>query len=137
MHSDITSISQTTSGIPPLFSAPLFSAPACAGDTTFDWTPTPEPTFLPAPQRALCMGCPDRQRCLEWAIANDAHGIWGGTTRHQRQHTPDPELEQPIHDGPGSTSLYRRGCRCTQCRAAQAERIRQQRARRRAREEKK
>lgn len=136
MHSNI---SRTTSETLSLFSAPLFSAPACAGDTTFDWTPTPEPPLLPAPQLALCMGCPDRQRCLDWAIDNDAHGIWGGTTRHQRHqlNDPDPEPEPPIHDGPGSTSLYRRGCRCTQCRAAQAERIRQQRARRRAREEKK
>jgi WhiB family redox-sensing transcriptional regulator len=35
--------------------------------------------------RAICAVCPVRRPCLEYALANDEHhGIWGGTTGHQR-----------------------------------------------------
>lgn len=37
----------------------------------------------------LCMQCPIRVDCLEWALDNlspfDDHGIWGGTTVNQRK----------------------------------------------------
>ncbi|WP_199922092.1 WhiB family transcriptional regulator, partial [Kitasatospora aureofaciens] len=34
----------------------------------------------------VCLGCPVRRRCLEHALtAPEDHGIWGGTTRNQRQ----------------------------------------------------
>ena len=36
--------------------------------------------------KAVCMGCPVRQRCLDYAIAhNERHGVWGGTTPDERR----------------------------------------------------
>lgn len=35
---------------------------------------------------AVCAVCPVRERCLEWALANnDTEGVWGGTTPAQRR----------------------------------------------------
>lgn len=36
--------------------------------------------------RAICRGCPVRQPCLDFAVANqEPMGIWGGKTRRQRR----------------------------------------------------
>lgn len=35
--------------------------------------------------RAVCRACPLRDACLEYALAWDVDGIWGGTTRDERQ----------------------------------------------------
>ena len=32
----------------------------------------------------LCGGCPVREACLEWALAHERHGIWGGLTAYRR-----------------------------------------------------
>lgn len=29
-------------------------------------------------------GCPVREMCLAWALANNEHGVWGGTSHHER-----------------------------------------------------
>jgi hypothetical protein len=35
--------------------------------------------------RALCADCPIKMKCLQYALeANEAHGIWGGLTRNER-----------------------------------------------------
>ena len=35
---------------------------------------------------AICAGCPVRTACLEHALAaGERHGIWGGTTEHDRR----------------------------------------------------
>lgn len=34
--------------------------------------------------KAECAKCPVRAGCLTWAIENDEHGIWGGTTEDER-----------------------------------------------------
>lgn len=35
---------------------------------------------------AICMTCPVRLQCLEYALATDqAHGVWGGKTAHERR----------------------------------------------------
>lgn len=31
-----------------------------------------------------CDRCPVRTECLDWALAHDEQGIWGGTTAYQR-----------------------------------------------------
>lgn len=37
--------------------------------------------------RAVCKGCPVRQPCLDFAIANrEKEGMWGGKTWPQRKH---------------------------------------------------
>jgi WhiB family redox-sensing transcriptional regulator len=35
-------------------------------------------------KKLMCGTCPVREECLAWAIANDAHGIWGGMTEKER-----------------------------------------------------
>jgi WhiB family redox-sensing transcriptional regulator len=36
--------------------------------------------------KKLCVACPCMLECLEFALVNDErHGIWGGTTPHERQ----------------------------------------------------
>jgi len=60
--------------------------------------------------KAICRGCVCRVQCLEYAIATDSVGIWGGTTDDERiiiagifssSNVPSgntsPELELPIH----------------------------------------
>lgn len=34
--------------------------------------------------KAICATCPERLDCLAEALENDEHGIWGGTTRRER-----------------------------------------------------
>jgi WhiB family redox-sensing transcriptional regulator len=34
--------------------------------------------------KAVCAQCPVRGECLEWALAHGEEGIWGGTTREER-----------------------------------------------------
>lgn len=34
--------------------------------------------------KALCRGCPVTNECLEYALAFDSYGVWGGTTRRER-----------------------------------------------------
>ncbi|MGH3382668.1 MAG: WhiB family transcriptional regulator [Actinoallomurus sp.] len=49
-------------------------------------------TFFPAVgtggtkhAKALCRTCPLRDPCLQYALAYDLHGIWGGKTRNERK----------------------------------------------------
>jgi WhiB family redox-sensing transcriptional regulator len=39
----------------------------------------------PGEARAICRLCPLREACLDYALAWDVHGIWGGTTYAERQ----------------------------------------------------
>lgn len=38
----------------------------------------------PEPARAVCSGCPVRERCLEHALEAREVGVWGGTTDRER-----------------------------------------------------
>jgi hypothetical protein len=31
-----------------------------------------------------CSNCPVTNKCLEWALVNDVEGVWGNTTKNQR-----------------------------------------------------
>jgi len=45
----------------------------------------PETGESPVEARAICARCPVRDNCLEYALArNERHGVWGGTTPHER-----------------------------------------------------
>ena len=105
---------------------------ACAGNTTIDFFPQREARKVPAAARTLCDSCPLRDPCLAWAISFDAEGYWAGTTTLQRRGDVPPE-KKPLHDGPGTASLYRRvpgrdrGCRCDECCEAQTDRLREYR----------
>ena len=37
-----------------------------------------------AKAKAVCARCPLRMKCLEWAIAREEFGVWGGTTARER-----------------------------------------------------
>ncbi|GAA0969643.1 hypothetical protein GCM10009555_017140 [Acrocarpospora macrocephala] len=56
-------------------------------DLWFPRVPT-ERVSTPGPQellaKAICRGCDVRVRCLQWAIEHDEEGIWGGTTKVER-----------------------------------------------------
>lgn len=40
----------------------------------------------PRPAKAICAGCPVREECLEYAIAEEIQwGIWGGLTLLERR----------------------------------------------------
>jgi WhiB family redox-sensing transcriptional regulator len=51
-------------------------------------TADPEYTALVAEARRVCRRCPVQPECLQHAITNDEHGIWGGTTRAERGQIP-------------------------------------------------
>lgn len=36
--------------------------------------------------KAMCMGCPVQERCLQYALeTNQVTGVWGGTTEEERR----------------------------------------------------
>ena len=37
------------------------------------------------PVYETCEACPVREECLEYALENNEYGIWGGTSRKERQ----------------------------------------------------
>lgn len=47
--------------------------------------------------KKICLGCPVKQQCLQWALDNDERfGIWGGLSERERR-----RLKRAIHrDGP-------------------------------------
>ena len=56
---------------------------ACRGATGFMYPS--DARGVPA-AKAVCAGCPVRQACLEFALANDERwGVWGGTSERQRR----------------------------------------------------
>lgn len=50
--------------------------------------------LLLAETKEMCGHCPARLKCLEWALANDEQGIWGGTTDEQRRTMRNKPLTQ-------------------------------------------
>lgn len=68
---------------------PDFSAPAlCAEADPELWFPEKGGTTLPA--KRICNGdevhppCPAREECLEWALAHNEAGVWGGKSQLER-----------------------------------------------------
>jgi hypothetical protein len=50
------------------------------------WFPKRGDVYAAKAAKAVCMRCPVRQRCLDYAIAhNERHGVWGGTTVEDRR----------------------------------------------------
>lgn len=37
------------------------------------------------PAREVCMACPVRRECAEYAIPNEPWGVWGGLSQRERQ----------------------------------------------------
>jgi len=118
---------------------------ACAGRADLDWVPAREGDVVPRLQRQLCRSCPTRLSCLTRAVESRSVGYWAGTTTADRRALAGDagpsliELDarqdklarslapaavsdraQAMHPaGEGDLSWYRRrGCRCSECRAA-------------------
>lgn len=46
----------------------------------------PDSTATPAAAKTICATCPVAAKCLDYALAlGDVYGVWGGTTRVERQ----------------------------------------------------
>lgn len=131
---------------------PIEVARCATYPTQMEWVPNRERPVVPELMAALCRRCPGREACLLWALAEDADGYWAGTTSNDRTqmrqlghltvHTAN-QLQQRarkertsgmLHPaGDGSYWWYRRGgCRCGECKTANATQRAQERARARA-----
>ena len=57
----------------------------CRGQGVREWVGDSRMTSYAA-QKALCLACPVRNNCLEYALAHpELVGCWGGTTQHERR----------------------------------------------------
>lgn len=74
------------------------------------------PAVVPPMAEMYCGSCPVQQECLDYARDTDAYGIWGNTTRQQRE-----AMERPIVRAkcPGcqSGNIFRAGAEqvCAAC----------------------
>ena len=59
---------------------------ACRGTSEFiEWYPERSNGEVQA-RRAFCRSvCPVIDECLEYALANDEYGVWGGTSERERR----------------------------------------------------
>ena len=62
-----------------------FTKAACKGKPTSWFYPPKGDVSLSAQAKAICIYCPVRIDCLEWALRNhEREGIWGGLHPKQR-----------------------------------------------------
>ncbi len=145
-HGDAVSVSFS----PQTF--PVEVARCATYPTLMEWVPNRERRIVPDQMTTLCRRCPGRPSCLLWALTGREQGYWAGTTTSDREimrqldqddvatadwlqdlarrELTDGALHPP---GEGSYFWYRwRGCRCGECKTANA----QARARERARAKK-
>lgn len=60
----------------------IFKDAECQGVETYTFYPE-KALFSPEEERfyaKLCERCPIIKQCLEWGLAHENHGVWGGTT---------------------------------------------------------
>jgi hypothetical protein len=62
-------------------------------------SPQAVPDFPGTRARRVCANCPVRVDCLEYAIAADEWGIWGGLDREQRRALRDSADEPAMPPG--------------------------------------
>lgn len=131
---------------------------ACADVPDIDWVPAHEESVVPHGMRRICDSCPGRINCLLWALRSGSEGYWAGTTTTDREQlvrhgtislemadrlqaaalaalAAEPVSVEPVAlhpPGQGSGWWYRRRrCRCIECRAHNAQKRMQERARQR------
>lgn len=84
---------------------------AACRNSTIDFVPTlseetPRHVIarLAIAAKAICATCEVREPCLQWAMDNEEHGVWGGTTATERAALSGRQNRQPDHIGPGTKS---------------------------------
>lgn len=55
------------------------------------------PSLIPKSHRALCASCPVTMECLDFSVAHQLEGFWGGTTKNQRDLLPSTYVLTVIH----------------------------------------
>ena len=77
------------------------------------------------PAKRICAGCTVRDECLRYALDTGVHfGVWGGTSEGDRRRLRRGQPRMPEH---GTRRRYQRGCRCDDCREANADYIHRRR----------
>lgn len=132
---------------------PIEEARCATHPISMEWVPARERRVVPAEMTALCRRCPGREACLLWAMVGEEHGYWAGTTSADRAQMRELDMAgldaaewvqdvvrrrvdlEALHEpGEGSYWWYRRrGCRCSECKAANSARRAQERAMTKAR----
>ena len=56
---------------------------ACSGQVELFYSETSK--IKTARAKAICSKCDVRSECLSYAVENELHGIWGGTTGNERR----------------------------------------------------
>ena len=59
--------------------------------------------FAEMEAKAICATCPVQGECLDYAIAGDMHGIWGGLTRQERDKAKKRRGRARVRVDPPST----------------------------------
>jgi len=62
-----------------------FENPLCAEVDTELFYPEKGAYYESVEAKKICKKCPHLQECLEWALSNERHGVWGGTAPRDRQ----------------------------------------------------
>ncbi|RFZ41381.1 Transcriptional regulator WhiB2 [Mycobacterium marinum] len=79
----------------------------------------PEKGGTTRPAKRVCLSCPVRKQCLDYALDHDERfGIWGGFSERERRrlkrgHDVTPTLQHGGHQP--SYACYQRGCRHPDC----------------------
>jgi hypothetical protein len=78
-----------TTLVQPSLEMPNWKGAACRGRTDLDGDFFPDDLLATCPPsnkvKELCeLHCPIRAQCLNWALAHDVEGVWGGMTKYQR-----------------------------------------------------
>lgn len=75
-----------TAALAQLLAGDARGGPTCAYDPDPDvWTDTPLDRDQAVLLKRVCQRCPVQAPCLEYALAWDSVGVWGGTTGAERR----------------------------------------------------
>lgn len=111
-----------TQGIAEAFGFVLEATPwsaqaACAGTSPDLFFPGKGGSAREA--KAVCMTCPVRAECLEYALRwHICFGVWGGLSYRQRRLLPPRPGPEKVPPPCGTEAGYHAGCRCDECRFA-------------------